>query len=235
MKAIIVMPTYNEAENLPLMVSALLSLPLGGIHVLVVDDNSPDGTGEVAERLAQEHPGRVEVLHRSRKLGLGSAYIAGFRRALEMGAEAILEMDADFSHPPQCVPLLLEHLGEYDVAVGSRYVSGGTVDPHWSLGRKLLSWGGNRYARVVTGLRVKDVTAGFKAFRKEVLTSLDLSRLRSDGYAFQVEMAYLCEKRGFRIKEVPITFGERSAGKSKMSGKIVWEALWRVWQMRWRY
>ncbi|MFH1485282.1 MAG: polyprenol monophosphomannose synthase, partial [Chloroflexota bacterium] len=204
-------------------------------EVLVVDDGSPDGTGEVADALARKHPGRISVLHRAGKQGLASAYIAGFKRALEDGADVIVEMDADLSHSPHYVPQLLEKLHDYDVAVGSRYVAGGQVDPRWSSRRKFLSWAGNVYARWITGLKVKETTGGFKAFRRQVLQSLDLDGMESKGYAFQVEVAYACQKKGFHVAEVPITFQERGSGRSKMSWRIVWEAFWRVWHLRWRY
>ena len=228
------MPTYNEAENLPQIVPALLSLGIEGLNILVVDDNSPDGTGQVAEELRLKYPGRVEVLHRGRKLGLGTAYVTGFAHALAQGADYIFEMDADFSHPPEMVRTFLQKIVDCDVVVGSRYTLGGALDPKWSLWRRFLSWGGNVYARLVTGLKVRDTTAGFKCFRRQVLESLDLSRIHSDGYAFQVEMAYLCQKKGFRVVEVPITFLDRTHGQSKMSFRIIWEAMWRVWQLKWR-
>lgn len=234
-RVVVVMPTYNEAENLPRMVEELLRLPLPGLQLLVVDDNSPDGTGAIAEGLAGQHPGRVTVMHRAAKLGLGSAYIAGFRWALDHGADAICEMDADFSHPPADLLRLVAGLEAHDVVVGSRYVAGGQVDPGWSRWRKFLSQSGNWYARLVTGLRVQDTTAGFKCFRRQVLESLDLEGIRSNGYAFQIEVAYACQKHGRRVLEVPIAFLERGAGRSKMSRHIVWEAVWRVWQLPWRY
>lgn len=235
MKITIVMPTYNEAVNLPLIVPKLLSLGIAGLSVLVVDDNSPDGTGRVAEELAEKYPGRVEVLHREAKAGLGSAYITGFKHALRDGADYIFEMDADLSHPPTDIPHFLEEIRHHEVVVGSRYVPGGMVDPEWSLWRKFLSWAGNLYARFVTGLQVHDTTAGFKCFRRSALLGLDLERVRSDGYAFQVEMAYACQKKGYQVAEIPISFAERTQGRSKMSFKIVLEAIWRVWQIRWRY
>ena len=235
MKITVVMPTYNEAQNLPAMVRQILSLEVEGLQVLVIDDNSPDGTGEIADQLAEAHPDRVEVIHRERKMGLGSTYLTGFAHALEQGADVIFEMDADFSHSPQYIPQLLDRIRDCDVVIGSRYVAGGRVDPRWSLWRRLLSWGGNLYTRLVTGLKIRDTTAGFKCYRRDVLEGLDLGRVRSDGYAFQIEMHYACQKKGYRLAELPILFGERSRGESKMSLKIIWEALWRVWQIRWRY
>lgn len=232
----VVMPTYNEAENLPDMVSALFSLGLEGLEMLVVDDNSPDGTGDIAERLAQERPGKIHVIHREGKLGLGTAYLAGFRYALSRGADFIFEMDADFSHSPSYVPKLLEVAQEHDIAVGSRYIPGGGVDANWSLWRRFLSWWGNSiYARMVLGLKVHDSTAGFKCFRRSALEILDLNKVSSQGYAFQVEIAYSCEKKGLRVGEVPIVFPDRVRGKSKMSANIGLEAAWRVWQIKWRY
>ena len=231
----VVMPTYNEAANLPRMVETLFGLGIEGLSVLIVDDNSPDGTGEVADELATQHPGRVTVIHRPDKMGLGSAYVTGFKRALADGADYVVEMDADFSHPPATLRTFLPLMRDYDVVVGSRYVRGGQLDARWSPWRRLLSWGGNVYARAVTGLRVKDTTAGFKCFRAGALAGIDLDRVRSDGYAFQVEMAYACQRKGYRVREVPITFLDRTQGKSKMSRRIISEAAWRVWDIRFRY
>jgi dolichol-phosphate mannosyltransferase len=228
----IVLPTYNEAENLPKMVAALLALdPL--VDVLVVDDNSPDGTGTIADRLAAAHVGRVRAIHRRAKTGLGDAYLAGFRHALAAGAERIFEMDCDFSHPVGAVPAMLRLAEEgYDVVVGSRYVAGGRLDDRWSHVRRLLSWGGNVYARLVTGLHVRDATAGFKCFRREALERIPLDQVRSQGYNFQIEMALRCQKAGLRVAEHPIYFRERDAGTSKMTPGIALEALWRLWQLR---
>ena len=222
----LVLPTYEEAENLePLVAAALANLP-GSAHVLVVDDDSPDGTGEIADRLAAAEP-RIEVLHRPRKEGLGPAYLAGFRRALAAGAGFVLEMDCDFSHDPADLPRLLEAAGEADLAIGSRYVGGGGVED-WSALRKAISRGGSAYARLVLGLPVRDLTGGFKCFRREVLEAIDLDSVDSRGYAFQVEMTYRTLRAGFQVVEVPIHFRDRRAGASKMSGKIVAEAAWRV-------
>jgi dolichol-phosphate mannosyltransferase len=235
LKAVVVMPTYNEASNLAEIIGQVLSLDVEGLQVLIVDDNSPDGTGEIADRLAVEYPGRVEVIHRKGKRGFGTAYLTGFARALEQRPDFVFQMDADFSHSPQYIPQLLDRIRDYDAVIGSRYVAGGRVDPRWSLRRRFLSWGGNLYTRLVTGLRVKDATAGFNCYRYEALQGLDLGKVRSDGYAFQIEMHYACQKKGYRLAEVPIFFGERGRGESKMSSKIIWEALWRVWQIKWRY
>jgi dolichol-phosphate mannosyltransferase len=233
---LIIMPTYNEAANLPAIVTELFALPLDNrLEILVVDDNSPDGTGRVADELAARYPGRLHVVHRERKMGLGTAYVTGFRYALAHGADYVVEMDADFSHSPVYLPVLLEKVRDYDVVVGSRYVDGGGVDRRWGPWRRFLSWGGNLYARLVTGLAVHDTTAGFKCFRRQALQGLDLDKIRSDGYAFQIEVAYACQKKGYRLCEVPIFFEERTTGRSKMSGRIVLEAIWRVWDIRRRY
>lgn len=226
-----VTPTYNEAENLPKLVSALFNLPIE-LSILVVDDNSPDGTGSIADRLASEHQGKFEVIHRSGKLGLGTAYIAGFRRAIEMGANAIAQMDTDFSHPPEMLPVLLAELQSHDVVMGSRYVTGGSVEKSWPLWRKGLSGFGNLYARLILGLPIRDVTCGFKVWRRETLLGIPLDQVRSNGYAFQIEMAYLAVRLGYTFKEVPIYFTDRRWGQSKMSLKIQLEAAIRVWQMR---
>lgn len=214
------------------MVDKVLGLNIEGLKILVVDDNSPDGTGKIADEIASKNPEKVEVIHREGKLGLGTAYIASFSSALAQNADFIIEMDADFSHSPEYLPQFLQESQNYQVIVGSRYARGGKVDPQWSFWRKFLSWAGNLYIRVVTGLKVRDTTTGFKGFRQEALKELDLTRIRSKGYFFQVEVAYACQKKGHRVKEVPITFKERVRGKSKLSGKIIWEALWRAWQLR---
>lgn len=227
----LVLPTYNEAENLePLVAAALANLPESA-RALVVDDNSPDGTGELADRLAAAEP-RIEVLHRTQKEGLGPAYIAGFRHALAAGAGRILEMDSDFSHDPADLPRLLAATEEADVAIGSRYVSGGGVE-NWSKLRQAISRGGSTYARAVLGLPIRDLTGGFKCFRREVLETIDLEAIASRGYAFQVEMTYRAIELGFSVTEVPIVFRERRAGASKMSRSIVLEAAWMVPKMRW--
>jgi dolichol-phosphate mannosyltransferase len=225
-----VLPTYNEAENLEQLVAAALANLPDTARVLVVDDNSPDGTGQLADRLAAAED-RIEVLHRPRKEGLGPAYVAGFRRALNAGAERILEMDSDFSHDPADLPRLLAATAEADVAIGSRYVAGGGVE-NWSKIRQGISRGGSAYARLVLGLPIQDLTGGFKCFRREVLEAIDLEGISSRGYAFQVEMTYRAVQLGFRVAEVPIVFRERRAGASKMSRSIVLEAAWRVPQLR---
>lgn len=230
-----VIPTYNEAENLPKIAAALFDLPLSGLNLLIVDDNSPDGTGQIAEQLELETGGRVNVLHRPGKMGLGSAYIQGFGWALAHGAEAIGQMDADFSHPVEKIPELVETLASTDVAVGSRYIPGGSLDEHWPFWRKGLSSFGNLYARTILGLKVRDTTGGFRLWRRETLQSMPLERVKSNGYVFQVEMIYLATLLGFRAKEIPIHFADRRWGKSKMSFRIQAEAAYRVWFLPTRY
>ena len=222
----LVLPTYNEAENVePLVEAARAKLPPGA-QVLVVDDSSPDGTGELADRLAARHED-VHVLHRPRKEGLGPAYIAGFREALAGGAGLVLEMDADFSHDPAYLPRLLDAAKRADLVLGSRYVDGGGVSD-WGPLRRAISRGGSAYARLVLGVAVRDLTGGFKCFRREVLEAIDLDRITTRGYAFQVEMTYRALRRGFRVAEVPIVFRERRVGSSKMDLGIVAEAVWRI-------
>lgn len=232
----VILPTYNEAENLSNMLAALYQLDIPNLRVLVVDDNSPDGTGHMAEKLAQEeYNGRLEIIHRERKMGLGSAYVTGFKHALMRGAHYIVQMDADFSHEPQVLKRFMMAIKEADVVIGSRYTPGGSIDERWKLIRRVISKGGSIYARAILGLKVKDTTAGFKMFRSESLQCIPLDRLKSNGYAFQVEVAYLCQKLGMRVIEVPIHFNDRTVGKSKMSPDIATEAAWRVWQIKFRY
>ncbi len=227
MRATICLPTYDERENLEPMLRALREvLPPQG-RVLVIDDNSPDGTGELADALAAELD-FVDVLHRERKEGLGPAYLAGFRRALADGAELVLEMDCDFSHSPGDVPRLLAAAGDADLVLGSRYVDGGGVDGDWGVLRRLVSRGGSLYAGVVLGTRVHDLTGGFKCFRRHVLETIDLDAVDSRGYAFQIELTYRALRAGFRVRELPIRFVDRTAGRSKMSRAIVAEAVWKV-------
>jgi dolichol-phosphate mannosyltransferase len=226
----LILPTYDEAANIEAFVAAARAeLPEDG-RILIVDDSSPDGTGELADRLAAADEG-VEVLHRPHKEGLGPAYIAGFRAALEGGAGLILEMDADFSHEPAYLPRMLEAAEDADLVIGSRYVEGGGVGD-WGAARRAISRGGSAYARVVLGVGVADLTSGFKCFRREVLEAIDLDSVRSRGYAFQVELTYRAIERGFRVAEVPIVFRDRRVGSSKMSRAIVAEAVWRVPLMR---
>jgi dolichol-phosphate mannosyltransferase len=231
--AVVCLPTYNERENLERMVRALGEvLPEGG-RVLVVDDNSPDGTGQLADALAAEL-GYVDVLHRPQKEGLGPAYIAGFRRALADGAELVLEMDCDFSHAPADVPRLIAAAESSDLVLGSRYVQGGGVDGAWGVGRRVVSRGGSLYASLLLGLRVRDLTGGFKCFRRRVLETIDLEGVHSRGYAFQIELTYRAVRAGFGVVEVPIRFVDRDAGTSKMSRSIVAEAIWKVPLLRLR-
>ena len=224
-----IVPTYNERENIEPLLHRLLGLPYG-LHVLVVDDASPDGTGAFVAEWSEREP-RVHVLQRAGKLGLGSAYRDGFRYALDHGAERIFEMDADFSHDPDAIGEFLRHSEHADVVLGSRYLNGVTV-VNWPLSRLVLSFTANLYTRVVTGLPVKDATGGFKCFRRRALQGVRLDRVRSDGYAFQIEMSFKCWKRGFKIKEIPIVFVDRRAGVSKMNRRIIWEAAWMVWRLR---
>lgn len=236
MKVMVVIPTYNEADNLSPVVGELRSLNVPGLQILVVDDNSPDGTGELADDLSRRYPGEFHVIHRSAKMGLGTAYIAGFRFALERGADRIVQMDADFSHSPAYIPRFLAKMDDCDVVVGSRYVEGGQLDERWSPGRNLLSWWANSvYTCLILGITVKDATAGFKCWKREVLETIDLNSIRSGGYVFQVEMAYVTEKLGFRVLEMPIYFEDRRIGRSKMDMRIKLEAAWRVWQVKWRH
>lgn len=227
--SIVVVPTYNEAENLPLLVQRVLAT--GDFHILVVDDGSPDGTGEVAERLAATHPGRVMVVHRQAKEGLGRAYVAGFKVALTRGYEYIFQMDADMSHDPAVLPALKQALETADVAIGSRYVQGGGTRG-WPLRRRLLSEGGSIYSRLLLGVPVRDITGGFKAFRRRALEALDLDSVRARGFGFQIEVNYRLHRLGYRLVEVPFIFEDRRAGASKMSWPILLEALTLPWQLR---
>ncbi len=232
MKSLIIIPTYNERENVEELLRQIFALEgLGNfLEVLIVDDNSPDGTGQLADTLAAADP-RVHVLHRAGKMGLGSAYIAGFRYALERDYGAVFEMDADFSHNPESVPTFLRELESADLVLGSRYLHGVTV-VNWPLSRLILSYSANVYCRVVTGMNIKDATGGFKCFRRQVLEAIDWDRVKSDGYGFQIEINFKALRKGFRIKEIPILFVDRRAGESKMSRKIVWEAAFMVWRLR---
>ena len=229
-KSLVVIPTYNEKENISKLVRDILSLD-HGFHVLIIDDNSPDGTGQVIDDLADEFS-EVHVCHRPKKMGLGSAYLVGFGIALEAMFDYIIEMDADFSHDPKSLPRFLEKFNEgYDVIIGSRYIKGGGVS-NWSGERKALSKYANIYVRMVTGLPVKDTTGGFNGYRRSILEAIDLGSIHSNGYAFQIEMKYRAWKKGFKLIEFPILFSERKHGKSKMEKQIIWEAFWIVWRMR---
>jgi len=229
-RGLIITPTYNERENLPRIVPAALQRD-SRLDILIIDDASPDGTGELADSIAQSDE-RVHVLHRPAKLGLGTAYLAGFRWGLERGYDWLFEMDADFSHDPAHLPQFMEALENADVVIGSRYLEGRVTVVNWPIARLLLSYFANVYARCVTGLPVADCTAGFKAFRRHVLETVALDRIESEGYAFQIEMNLRAWKKGFRIIEIPIVFVDRTTGVSKMSKKIIREAVWKVWKLR---
>jgi len=229
-RALVIIPTYDEASNIPQLLPQVLNQD-ECIDVLVVDDGSPDGTGQIADRMASENS-RIHVLHRAKKLGLGTAYLAGFEWALEREYDFIFEMDADFSHDPKHLPEFLEAIKDADLVLGSRYLDGRVTVVNWPMGRLLLSYGANIYARVVTGLKLSDSTGGFKCFRRRVLEAIDLDRVRSNGYSFQIEISLRAVKKGFNIKEIPIVFVDRSDGTSKMSGRIVREAIWMVWRLR---
>ena len=232
----VVLPTYNEADNLPALTAALLALPIAALHVVVVDDASPDGTGQVADRLATHHPGRVHVLHRTGERGLGRAYVNGFRLALEMGAQYIIQMDADFSHSPADVARLLEACKSADLVIGSRYVEGGGLDSDWNWWRRFLSWWANKvWAQAFLRTRIQDATAGFRCWRRATLEGIGLDRVRSNGYVFQVEMSYMAERLGYRIVEIPIFFEDRRVGRSKMTIGVKFEATWRTAALRWRH
>lgn len=234
MQITVVIPTYNEAENLPRLASALFVLPLD-LRLLIVDDASPDGTGRLAEELSEQYGGRLSVIHRPGKLGLRSAYLQGFECALNEGAQAVAQMDADFSHDPQSLPKMAARLSDCDLVLGSRYVPGGSVDARWPWWRKKLSAFGNFYARTILGIPLHDMTTGYRLWRREALLNMPLERIRSNGYVFLVEMAYLAHCLGYHIGEIPIYFADRRWGQSKMSFRIQVEAALRVWQLRWNY
>jgi dolichol-phosphate mannosyltransferase len=228
-KTTIVVPTYNEGQNIERLISILLEAG-PDVNVLVVDDNSPDRTAELVEAIASNNP-RVRLISRPGKMGLGSAYITGFRYALEHGAQTIIQMDADFSHDPRYIRDFREAIEGSDLVIGSRYVRGVNV-VNWPIDRLLLSYFANLYTRVITGLPIHDATSGFKCFRREVLESIDLEEIISDGYCFQIEMTFRAWRKGFRVTEIPIVFVERHSGASKMSKHIIWEAIWKVWWFR---
>lgn len=230
-----IIPTYNETQNLPRLVERLFSLPISDLRIMVIDDNSPDGTGRLADELALQYANKIQVIHRSGKLGLGTAYITGFKECLKTPAEFIAQMDADFSHPPEKLAEMLQACQNADVVVGSRYVQGGGLDKDWPAWRKALSEFGNSYARVILGSQLQDMTGGFRLWKRQVLETVPLDRIRSNGYIFQVEMAYVATRMGFKIVEVPIYFAERQFGQSKMNLSIQIEAATRVWQLRSRY
>ncbi len=229
--ALVVVPTYNERANIEKLIESVLCQD-SRLNMLVVDDGSPDGTGEIVDRIATENP-RVHALHRPRKMGLGTAYLAGFKWALERDFDYVLEMDADFSHDPAHLPQFLEAIRDADLVLGSRYRGGKVTVVNWPMTRLLLSYFANGYARFVTGVPLDDLTGGFKCFRRHVLEAIPLDEVRSNGYAFQIEMNFRTWKKGFRIVEIPIVFVDRTEGESKMSKKIVREAVWMVWRLRW--
>jgi dolichol-phosphate mannosyltransferase len=230
-RALVIVPTYNERFNIARLIPAVLAQD-PSLEVLIVDDGSPDGTGQIVDGIAANNA-RVHVIHRAAKLGLGTAYIAGFRWALERKYDLVFEMDADFSHNPERLPEFLEAIRESDVVLGSRYQNGHVNVVNWPMSRLFLSYAANIYARFVTGLPIFDTTGGFKCFRRNVLESIDLNSVKSNGYAFQIEMSYRAWKRGFQLFEIPIIFVDRTEGESKMSKKIVREAIWMVWRLRW--
>jgi dolichol-phosphate mannosyltransferase len=229
-RGLVIIPTYNERENLPRLLPMVLQQD-PRLEILIIDDASPDGTGKLADELAAGNP-RVHVVHRAGKLGLGTAYIAGFRWGIEHRYDWLFEMDADFSHDPAHLPQFVEAIADHDLVLGSRYLDGRVTVVNWPIARLLLSYYANVYARFVTGLPVADLTSGYKAFRREVLEKVALDRVESQGYAFQIEMSYRAWKKGFRIAEIPIVFVDRTLGESKMSKKIIREAVWKVWKLR---
>jgi len=233
-KVFIILPTYNEKKNLTKLIPEILAVfkdhRING-QLIVVDDNSPDGTGQLATELAQKFPEQIQVIKRPRKLGLGSAYLTGFKKALSLGAEYIMEMDADLSHSPADIPKFLQAAQANDLVLGSRYIKDGQIK-NWSALRKLISKGGALYAKIILGLSINDLTSGFKCFRAAVLKKLNLDNIRSDGYSFQIELTYKTHQAGFKIKEIPITFTDRQVGQSKFSANIFWEAIVVVWKLR---
>ncbi|MBY0471418.1 polyprenol monophosphomannose synthase [bacterium] len=231
MKALIIVPTYNEIENIKSLVESVMAVTPTSVDLLICDDNSPDGTGPLADTLAKQNP-RIHVLHREKKMGLGTAYVAGFKWGLAKDYQVLIEMDADFSHDPKYLPQMLQHLNQHDVVIGSRYVAGGGTK-NWGLGRKILSRGGSIYSRLILGAPIRDFTGGFNGWARKVLETVEIETLKSDGYSFQIELKYRAFLRKFDIFEFPIIFEDRKVGKSKMSRRIVIEALGRVWTFRW--
>jgi dolichol-phosphate mannosyltransferase len=228
-QSLIIIPTYNEADNIQKIIPEIL-MQDKGFHVLIVDDNSPDGTGKLVKKM-QKKQSRIHLIERPSKQGLGTAYVAGFKYALAKGFDFIFEMDADFSHNPKALPLLLKKAKEYDLVIGSRYISGVNV-VNWPLRRLILSYGANLYTRLITGMPVRDATAGFKCYRRSVLENIDIDSIKSNGYSFQIETNFKAWKKGFRVCEIPIVFVDRRAGTSKMSKHIVYEAAWMVWKLK---
>lgn len=231
-KTAIVIPTYNERENVKKLIPVLRKLGIPGLILVFVDDNSPDKTGEII-RLFQKDDPDLHLISRPRKLGLGTAYLEGFRYALELDADFIFEMDADFSHDPQMIPKFLEEIENCDLVIGSRYLNGISI-VNWPLRRLVLSLLANKYVRIVTGMKLTDATSGFKGYRRRVLEVIGLDRVRSNGYAFQIEMKYRAHKKNFSIREIPIIFVDRHSGTSKISRRIIWEAIWLPWKLRLR-
>ncbi len=231
-RALVIVPTYNEASNIPKLIPQILGQD-DRLEVLIVDDGSPDGTGKIAAQMAAEDS-RIHVMQREKKLGLGTAYVAGFRWALERDYEFVFEMDADFSHDPKHLPEFLAAIADADVVLGSRYLGGRVTVVNWPIGRLIMSYGANIYARLVTGVKLADATGGFRCYRRKVLETIDLDDIRSNGYAFQIEMSFRSSRKGFRIKEIPIVFVDRTDGTSKMSVAIAREAVWMVWRLRFR-
>ncbi|MCU0606756.1 MAG: polyprenol monophosphomannose synthase [Candidatus Edwardsbacteria bacterium] len=230
MKCLVIIPTYNEKDNIPVIAGQVLARD-PAIELLVIDDNSPDGTGRILDEMAARDR-RVHVIHRPGKMGLGTAYVTGFKWALAHQYELVCEMDADFSHPPATINVFLDRIKDHDLVIGSRYIAGINV-VNWPLKRLLLSYFANIYARIITGVPVRDLTAGFKCYRRTVLEAINLDRIKSNGYAFQIEMHFNAYYKGFKLLEVPIIFEERRMGQSKMNKKIVYEAVWMVWRLQW--
>lgn len=228
--ALVVTPTYNEKQNIPHLIEAIFSLQIPNLDLMIVDDNSPDGTAQIVKKLQAKYP-NLHLMIREQKMGLGSAYVAGFQKALEKDYDYLFEMDADFSHDPQEIPNFLLAIQDNDLVIGSRYIRGVNVI-NWPLSRLILSYGANVYTRVITGMKINDSTSGFKCYRRQVLETINLQKVSSDGYSFQMEMNFKAFKLGFRIKEIPIIFVDRVVGNSKMSKKIIREAIWVVWRLR---
>jgi dolichol-phosphate mannosyltransferase len=236
MKTFVILPTYNEAQNLEPLARQLLALPIDDLNMLIIDDHSQDDTGKIADALRDQNPNRVWTMHRPGKMGLGTAYLTGFDWALQRGAHCVIQMDADFSHSPNYLPGFVSKMGEFDVVIGSRYVPSGKLDPRWSGWRYLLSkWANSIWVRLILGTQVRDATSGFKCWSRRALERISLKDIRSNGYVFQVEMAYACEKLGLSILEWPIYFEDRRIGKSKMTVPVKLEAAWRVFEIRLRY